>query len=600
MHSLRWSAARDAGGRARTTHASARVAASRSLAGALREERKIVIGPVRRPRRLDGTRRAARPRGRPHAAARRTTRDLRAELERFGGTVEKFIGDAVVGVFGAPVAHEDDPERAVRAALAIRKRSPANEADPGSSSTSGSRVCTGEALITVGARTSEGEATAAGDVMNTAARLQAAAPVGRRPRRRGDVPGDRPRDRLPASSSRWRRRARRSRSRCTRRSRRVRASASISEVRAAPRSSGATRERDMLVGALARARAEQEPQLVTLVGVPGIGKSRLVRELWQVVDDDPELISWRQGRCLPYGDGVAYWGLAEIVKAQAGILETDGADEAEVKLARPSRHDRRTRPRLSGSSGTLGRSSGSRASDGAGEPGEAFAAWRRFFEALAEQRPAGARLRGPALGGRRPARLRRPAARAPRAFRCSSCAPRGRNCSSAVQAGGRQAERAHGLARRRSRTTRRRSSVAAARHARARRGAAGGAPRPRRRESALRRGVRAHARRRRRDLARSARDDPGHRRGPDRPLPAGEKSLLQDASALGKVFWTDGLAALAGVERVGARRSPARARAQGVRAPRRAIGGRGRTRNTPSSTCSCAMSPTASCHARNG
>ena len=58
-----------------------------------------------------------------------------------------------------------------------------------------------------------------------------------------------------------------------------------------------------------------------------------MRELWEVVDDDPELISWRQGRCLSYGEGVAYWGLAEIVKAQAGILENDGADDAEVKLA---------------------------------------------------------------------------------------------------------------------------------------------------------------------------------------------------------------------------------------------------------------------------
>ena len=71
---------------------------------------------------------------------------------------------------------------------------------------------------------------------------------------------------------------------------------------------------------------------MTLVGVPGIGKSRLVRELWEVVDSDPELISWRQGRCLSYGEGVAYWGLAEIVKAQAGILESDSADDAEVKL----------------------------------------------------------------------------------------------------------------------------------------------------------------------------------------------------------------------------------------------------------------------------
>jgi len=97
---------------------------------------------------------------------------LRAELERFGGTVEKFIGDAVMALFGAPIAHEDDPERAVLAALAIRdwvreeKRIQVRLA-----------VSTGEALIMLGARPAEGEGMAAGDVLNTAARLQAAAPV---------------------------------------------------------------------------------------------------------------------------------------------------------------------------------------------------------------------------------------------------------------------------------------------------------------------------------------------------------------------------------------------------------------------------------------
>ena len=83
---------------------------------------------------------------------------------------------------------------------------------------------------------------------------------------------------------------------------------------------------------LHRARRELEPQLVTLVGVPGIGKSRLVAELFQVVDRDPELIWWRQGRSLPYGEGLSYWALGEIVKAQAGILETDETDAAEAKL----------------------------------------------------------------------------------------------------------------------------------------------------------------------------------------------------------------------------------------------------------------------------
>src|SRR5438093_6547481 len=97
---------------------------------------------------------------------------LRAELERHGGTVEKFIGDAVMALFGAPTAHEDDPERAVRAALAIRAW--ANEQDDFQVRIA---VNTGEALVALGARASEGEGMAAGDVVNTTARLQSAAPV---------------------------------------------------------------------------------------------------------------------------------------------------------------------------------------------------------------------------------------------------------------------------------------------------------------------------------------------------------------------------------------------------------------------------------------
>jgi class 3 adenylate cyclase len=97
---------------------------------------------------------------------------LRAELERFGGTVEKFIGDAVMALFGAPRAHEDDPERAVRAALAIRDWVREEERLEVRIA-----VNTGEALVTLGARSAEGEGMAAGDVVNTAARLQSAAPV---------------------------------------------------------------------------------------------------------------------------------------------------------------------------------------------------------------------------------------------------------------------------------------------------------------------------------------------------------------------------------------------------------------------------------------
>src|SRR5499427_4392591 len=97
---------------------------------------------------------------------------LRAELERHGGTVEKFIGDAVMAVFGAPVAHEDDAERAVRAGLAIRDWADEEQIELRIG------INTGEALVTLGARPDEGQSFAAGDVVNTAARLQSAAPTG--------------------------------------------------------------------------------------------------------------------------------------------------------------------------------------------------------------------------------------------------------------------------------------------------------------------------------------------------------------------------------------------------------------------------------------
>ena len=95
---------------------------------------------------------------------------------------------------------------------------------------------------------------------------------------------------------------------------------------------GRERELSALRDAFERARHERTPQLVTLVGVPGIGKSRLVYELQRIVDAEPELITWRQGRCLAYGDGITFWALAEIVKAQAGIDEQDTPEAIATKL----------------------------------------------------------------------------------------------------------------------------------------------------------------------------------------------------------------------------------------------------------------------------
>jgi class 3 adenylate cyclase len=303
---------------------------------------------------------------------------LRAELERHGGTVEKFIGDAVMAVFGAPVAHEDDAERAVRAALAIRD-------SIGEELQIRTAVNTGEALVALGALPGEGDAMVAGDVVNTAARLQGAAPVNgilvgegtyRATRHAIDY-----RDAPPVEAKGksepvkvWEAVSARSRF-----------GSDVEEKLRTPLV-GRERERDLLADALTRARTEQSAQLVTLVGVPGIGKSRLVAELFQITDADEEIISWRQGRSLPYGERVSFWALGEIVKAHAGILESDDAATAEQKLdamvetlaedeAEREWLARQTRP-LVGLEGTERT-----------EREEAFAAWRRLLEAAAEQRP---------------------------------------------------------------------------------------------------------------------------------------------------------------------------------------------------------------------
>jgi hypothetical protein len=149
---------------------------------------------------------------------------------------------------------------------------------------------------------------------------------------------------------------------------------------------GRERERGMLADALARARTEESAQLVTLVGVPGIGKSRLVAELFQILEAEAELTNWRQGRSLPYGERVSFWALGEIVKAHAGILESDDAATAEEKLVAmvgTLSEDEREREWLERHARPLlGLEGAERA-----EREEAFAAWRRLLEAVAEQRP---------------------------------------------------------------------------------------------------------------------------------------------------------------------------------------------------------------------
>jgi tetratricopeptide (TPR) repeat protein len=149
---------------------------------------------------------------------------------------------------------------------------------------------------------------------------------------------------------------------------------------------GRERERSLLAEAFERARKEQSAQLVTLVGVPGIGKSRLVAELLQIVDADEEIVSWRQGRSLPYGERVSFWALGEIVKAHAGILESDDtatAEEKLVEMVETLSEDEQEREWLARHTRPLvGLEGAERA-----EREEAFAAWRRLLEAAAEHRP---------------------------------------------------------------------------------------------------------------------------------------------------------------------------------------------------------------------
>jgi len=310
---------------------------------------------------------------------------LRTEIERFGGTVEKFIGDAVMAVFGAPVAHEDDAERAVRAALRITEAiEELNAERPSLDLAVRGAVNTGEAVVALGARPERGEGFVTGDVVNVASRLQGIAPVG------GVVVGE-----LTHRATRgpieyeeiesvevkgkerripiWRVVRARSRFGVD-----VEAGTSTPLIGREP-------ELALLEQLYRRVDGEEAVQLVTLSGEPGVGKSRLVREFRRFIDDEPELIVWRQGRCLPYGEGITYWALGEIVKAQAGVAENDGPDEAARKLAEAielvvaeaSERDW-VRARLEPLFGLGGEAT---------DREESFAAWRGFLEAIASRGP---------------------------------------------------------------------------------------------------------------------------------------------------------------------------------------------------------------------
>jgi len=249
---------------------------------------------------------------------------VRREIESFGGVVEKFIGDAVMGVFGAPLAHGDDAERAVRAALCVRDA--AGELADGGLDIRVA-VNTGEAVVTLGARPALGESMVAGDVVNTAARLQGAAPVN------GVIVGTET-------------------YRATRESIEYEpAEPVIAKGKAAPveawvavraltgagerrRSEGVavgrTRERALLGAIWDRTIADRVPHLVSLLGPAGVGKSTLATEFARAAQLSGAAVF--EGRSLPYRESGSYGALATQVMRMCGAFESDSGTTIAERL----------------------------------------------------------------------------------------------------------------------------------------------------------------------------------------------------------------------------------------------------------------------------
>src|SRR3954468_948698 len=311
---------------------------------------------------------------------------VKEEIERFGGTVEKFIGDAVMAVFGAPVAHEDDPERAVSSALrVIAAITDLNETQPDLALSVRAAVNTGEAVVSLSARPAQGEAMVAGDVVNTAARLQQHAPAD------GVVVGETTYratrdlfdyDPLESVSAKGKSEPLRL---WHAKSARRRFGVDVEPIARTPLI-GREDDLALLQSTYARMLRESSTQLVTIVGEPGVGKTRLTTEFRRWIDDQPEIVFWRQGRSLPYGEGITFWALGEIVKGQAGILESDSPDDARAKLGVAVGEVTIDGTEQEWLKNTLGPLVG--AGDSAGtSPETSFTAWQRFLEGVAAQRP---------------------------------------------------------------------------------------------------------------------------------------------------------------------------------------------------------------------
>ncbi len=305
-------------------------------------------------------------------------------IERYGGTVEKFIGDAVMAVWGAPIANEDDAERAVRAALELTAAVTAlgEEANaPGLRARAG--VLTGEAAVTLGA-TDQG--MVAGDLVNTASRIQSAAEpgtvlVGESTRRASEAAityedgGTHELKGKAEPVALWRA---------------VRVvglrGGALRSLGLEPIFVGRDRELRLIKELFHASADESKANLASVVGIGGIGKSRLAWEFEKYFDGLATDAWWHRGRCLAYGEGVAFWALAEMVRSRAGIVEDEDVASAATKLkASIAVHitdieERRfVEPRLAQLLGLEDR--------GTGDQQNLFAAWRLFFERMSETHP---------------------------------------------------------------------------------------------------------------------------------------------------------------------------------------------------------------------